>query len=31
GYKTSISTITIEDNGRCTKSIPPICFPDGRP
>nr|ACS74805.1 preproalbumin PawS1 [Helianthus annuus]ACT34883.1 preproalbumin PawS1 [Helianthus annuus] len=29
GYKTSISTITIEDNGRCTKSIPPICFPDG--
>nr|AFQ93655.1 preproalbumin PawS1 [Helianthus nuttallii] len=29
GYKTSISTITIEDNGRCTKSIPPVCFPDG--
>nr|AFQ93671.1 preproalbumin PawS1 [Viguiera phenax] len=29
GYRTSISTITIEDNGRCTRSIPPICFPDG--
>nr|AFQ93672.1 preproalbumin PawS1 [Iostephane heterophylla] len=29
GYKTSISTITIEDNGRCTRSNPPICYPDG--